>query len=406
MTKSVRLFITISCILAILFSVSPFTGQISVTIKVNSPTVSLIKNFADVNAIIQKAAATAEQEVTQEEQPEPEQPPDCEKTTAGCPEPEPEPPPPEEEGTAAPPVPPAPPEEGTAAPPVQQPVPEEPPLLREEGTNVTTAPPSPPQSCAGLNELTLSAQDLKQFALEAGNMHGQLLQDIERIDKEADGDFVKMSTNLTEQLLTQELVKPEEANQLIDIYSIIASNQTTIPEKAEQVTSVYNRLVNDSSSCPLAITIASIASDSLNSAVESLPAAVLSSTDKTVNWACGELGLSNKVCDDVKGALEGGTIGFKICKFLGFTGSGCVASIIFGAIVGGVIGSSGNGGTPPVPPAPIEYACDDGIDNDGDGWTDGDDADCAREPEKCNDGIDNDRDGLVDENCELMPLPE
>jgi hypothetical protein len=47
--------------------------------------------------------------------------------------------------------------------------------------------------------------------------------------------------------------------------------------------------------------------------------------------------------------------------------------------------------------------CEDGLDNDGDGWTDGDDPDClegTREIEyswtACNDGRDNDGDGLVD----------
>ncbi len=45
-------------------------------------------------------------------------------------------------------------------------------------------------------------------------------------------------------------------------------------------------------------------------------------------------------------------------------------------------------------------ACDDGIDNDGDGWADGADPDCqpARPRELCEDGVDNDGDGAVD--CE------
>lgn len=39
--------------------------------------------------------------------------------------------------------------------------------------------------------------------------------------------------------------------------------------------------------------------------------------------------------------------------------------------------------------------CHDGIDNDGDGATDGEDTDCQPKPE-CNDGVDNDGDGKVD----------
>jgi hypothetical protein len=39
--------------------------------------------------------------------------------------------------------------------------------------------------------------------------------------------------------------------------------------------------------------------------------------------------------------------------------------------------------------------CHDGIDNDGDGATDGEDSDCQPKPE-CNDGVDNDGDGKVD----------
>jgi len=47
-------------------------------------------------------------------------------------------------------------------------------------------------------------------------------------------------------------------------------------------------------------------------------------------------------------------------------------------------------------------ACNDGIDNDGDGWTDGDDPDCATGDERglgttaCNDGVDNDGDDRAD----------
>ncbi len=45
--------------------------------------------------------------------------------------------------------------------------------------------------------------------------------------------------------------------------------------------------------------------------------------------------------------------------------------------------------------------CGDGVDNDGDGTTDCDDADCVeilvcRRPEQCDDGLDNDQDGLTD----------
>jgi hypothetical protein len=48
-----------------------------------------------------------------------------------------------------------------------------------------------------------------------------------------------------------------------------------------------------------------------------------------------------------------------------------------------------------------EAQCNDGIDNDGDGWLDTDDPDCTgphdpSEVTQCRDGIDNDGDGLVD----------
>ncbi|MBC8884453.1 hypothetical protein H9X57_16970 [Flavobacterium piscinae] len=50
---------------------------------------------------------------------------------------------------------------------------------------------------------------------------------------------------------------------------------------------------------------------------------------------------------------------------------------------------------------PVEI-CNDGIDNDNDGFTDCDDNDCVSDPsctvEICNDGIDNDNDGFVDCN--------
>jgi hypothetical protein len=67
-------------------------------------------------------------------------------------------------------------------------------------------------------------------------------------------------------------------------------------------------------------------------------------------------------------------------------------------------------------PIPVEI-CTDAIDNDGDGMTDCDDADCAADPacpvvgkpvkiEICTDGIDNDTDGLIDcqdNNCNSDP---
>ncbi len=58
--------------------------------------------------------------------------------------------------------------------------------------------------------------------------------------------------------------------------------------------------------------------------------------------------------------------------------------------------------------SPVEI-CNDGIDNDGDGFIDCDDDDCASEPscvEICNDGIDNDGDGFIDcddNDCDSDP---
>lgn len=56
--------------------------------------------------------------------------------------------------------------------------------------------------------------------------------------------------------------------------------------------------------------------------------------------------------------------------------------------------------------APLEtplHGCNDGADNDGDGWADVADPDCSAGntevgtgPSACNDGVDNDRDGAVD----------
>ena len=63
---------------------------------------------------------------------------------------------------------------------------------------------------------------------------------------------------------------------------------------------------------------------------------------------------------------------------------------------GGSGGSGGSGGG-----ADSETVCDDGIDNDGNGFTDCDDFDCAYDAacaEDCSDGIDNDEDGKVDCN--------
>jgi hypothetical protein len=65
----------------------------------------------------------------------------------------------------------------------------------------------------------------------------------------------------------------------------------------------------------------------------------------------------------------------------------------------GVVGSdslltAGDGGT--------ETDCDDGLDNDNDGFTDCDDTDCADDPactpteDNCDDGVDNDNDGFTD----------
>lgn len=55
--------------------------------------------------------------------------------------------------------------------------------------------------------------------------------------------------------------------------------------------------------------------------------------------------------------------------------------------------------------APLPTACQDGLDNDGDGWIDELDPDCAAGTEElglglagCNDGLDNDGDGLIDAN--------
>ena len=58
-------------------------------------------------------------------------------------------------------------------------------------------------------------------------------------------------------------------------------------------------------------------------------------------------------------------------------------------------GDSSDGGGGP----DSETVCDDGIDNDGNGFTDCDDFDCAEDPaceEDCSDGIDNDEDGTID----------
>lgn len=50
--------------------------------------------------------------------------------------------------------------------------------------------------------------------------------------------------------------------------------------------------------------------------------------------------------------------------------------------------------------SPQAEICNDGIDNDGDGFTDCDDNDCTTNStcavEICNDGIDNDNDGFTD----------
>ncbi|NIP29078.1 MAG: hypothetical protein GTO02_00750 [Candidatus Dadabacteria bacterium] len=54
---------------------------------------------------------------------------------------------------------------------------------------------------------------------------------------------------------------------------------------------------------------------------------------------------------------------------------------------------------PPAPPETFETSCDDGEDNDGDGFVDCDDLNCFNSPscvEICNDGEDNDGDGAVD----------
>lgn len=58
---------------------------------------------------------------------------------------------------------------------------------------------------------------------------------------------------------------------------------------------------------------------------------------------------------------------------------------------------------------PVEV-CDDGIDNDNDGFTDCEDNDCDSEPncqvEICDDGIDNDNDGFTDcddSDCDSAP---
>ena len=40
--------------------------------------------------------------------------------------------------------------------------------------------------------------------------------------------------------------------------------------------------------------------------------------------------------------------------------------------------------------------CNNGIDDDGDGFIDGNDFDCVEVGDKCNDGIDNDGDGFID----------
>ncbi|MHC4695182.1 MAG: hypothetical protein ACYTFA_00400 [Planctomycetota bacterium] len=53
------------------------------------------------------------------------------------------------------------------------------------------------------------------------------------------------------------------------------------------------------------------------------------------------------------------------------------------------------------PTEPTEITCDDGVDNDCDGFTDGDDPDCQCTPGEptevtCDDGLDNDCDGLID----------
>ena len=60
--------------------------------------------------------------------------------------------------------------------------------------------------------------------------------------------------------------------------------------------------------------------------------------------------------------------------------------------------------------SPEVEVCSDGIDNDGDGFTDCEDADCEGDSdcalEICNDGIDNDEDGFTDcddADCDTSP---
>ncbi len=83
------------------------------------------------------------------------------------------------------------------------------------------------------------------------------------------------------------------------------------------------------------------------------------------------------------------------------------SELAVGCVVSALAGSVSCSGRPaldcPAPPCEQPGRCFDGLDNDGDGWTDALDPDCATGTDElgygtstCNDGIDNDGDGRID----------
>jgi hypothetical protein len=123
-------------------------------------------------------------------------------------------------------------------------------------------PPPPVGNATALPGAIPDNQTLREIAKQVGDVHGEAVLDIMEVRQQTNGDFLATQKILNQRLVDTGFITADEAAQFDRIDAIIASNQSIL-SKAEQVNSIYNELASNNSSSPMAIAIASIASNSL-----------------------------------------------------------------------------------------------------------------------------------------------
>jgi hypothetical protein len=160
-----------------------------------------------------------------------------------------------------------------------------------------------------------------------GEMHGLAVREILREIKKAKGNHSQAVKGGIARLESDTLLTPNESKQLSAIVDIVHSRIES-GSILEQVQVIHDKLLLDKNASPIALVIASIAVNSINTVHE-----------KELNLSVGQA--------DVGGAISGANTGATIGGAAGGLG-GAIAGGIIGGIVGGAVASaSANKATTP-----------------------------------------------------------